>query len=260
MPSPSIDAPRFLLNVVIIGWQGFGEKAQHIAEGLAQAPDVLLRVIYSNAAEADETGPGEWIKVPNSHYFGLKFRRAVADFQGDALVIIQADAACDDWPQLLQRCRQAFAANAALGIWAPKIDYTPWTPERVDIRPDPSGSMTHVAHTDGIVTAFSSAVVRRLQALNYDDNNIGWGIDWIAICHCYTQGLQVMRDDGLLVLHPPSRGYDTRQATRQWLEFMGQMSAAEQSMFEILKRYTHEKKKGPLAKLKASIRRRLNRR
>jgi hypothetical protein len=70
----------------------------------------------------------------------------------------------------------------------------------------------------------------------------------------------VLREDELMVTHPPSRGYDTREATRQWLAFMTQRNGAEQSLFEILKRYTAEKKKGPFAKLQQSLAKRWARR
>ena len=241
------------LDVVIISWQGHGEKALHIARCLEGQPHLRLSVIYSNAGETAESGPGRWLQVPNSAYFGAKFAKALAEFDGGALVIIQADATSEDWPGLMARCHERFCNLPELGVWAPRVDYTPWLPQRVDIGPPRPDGLTAVAHTDGIVLAFSASVMQRLRQLDYRGNNIGWGIDWIAICHCYSQGLAVLREDGFTIGHPPSRGYDTREATRQWLAFMQQMPAAEQAMFEILKRYTAEPR-GFLAKMKRSLR------
>lgn len=260
-PAPGASSAPWALDVFIISWQDHGQKALHIAQriaerfpqGEAMADGVRLTVIYSNADEAPESGPGRWLQVPNADYFGAKFARALAEFDGRALLLIQADAGSDDWPGLIERCRQRFAQRAALALWAPRVSYTPWSPARVDIRPEPGAALTHVAHTDGIVLAYAASMVQRLRQLDYRGNNIGWGMDWIAICHAYSQGLEVLREDGLMVTHPRSRGYDTREATRQWLAFMAQMDGAEQSMFEILKRYTAEKKKGPLAKLQQSL-------
>ena len=43
------------------------------------------------------------------------------------------------------------------------------------------------------------------------------------------------------------------QATAQWLAFMQQMNEAEQAMFEILKRYTAEKRRGLWNRLMLSM-------
>jgi hypothetical protein len=267
-PATGAAADPWSLDVFIISWQDHGEKALHIAQRIAErfpqdeavACGVRLTVIYSNADERPEAGPGRWLQVPNADYFGAKFARALAEFSGHALLLIQADAGSDDWPGLVERCRRRFAQRVALALWAPRVSYTPWTSARVDIRPEPGEALTHVAHTDGIVLAYAGSTVQRLQQLDYRGNNIGWGMDWIAICHAYSRGLEVLREDELMVSHPRSRGYDTREATRQWLAFMTQMDGAEQSMFEILKRYTAEQKKGPFAKLHRSLAKRWARR
>ena len=240
-------------DVVVISWNGFGARARHIAQQLNGLPGVRLRVIYSNAAEAPESGAGSWLQVPNEHYFGAKFSAALPGFDNDVLMIVQADALCEDWRGMVQRCQLRFAQRPRLGLWAPRIAYTPWLPKRVDVRLLPGENLTEVAHTDAIVLAMSRQVVQRLRDLDYRENNIGWGIDWIAICYCYTRGLAVLREDGLAVAHPPSRGYDSRLATAQWLAFMRQMSEAEQSMFEILKRYTAEKRTSLWNKLMLSM-------
>jgi hypothetical protein len=254
LPAANVDGTAPAVDVVVVSWQGFGDASRRIAQTLAGLADVRLRVIYSNAAEAAESGAGEWIQVPNAHFFGSKFARALAEASADTLLLIQADAQCDDWPAVVARFRDCCRRRPRLGLWAPTISYTPWLPYRVDIRPLPGEAMTHVAQTDGIVLGMTAPVLRRLRALDYGPNNIGWGIDWIAICHAYTHGLEVLRDDHLLVRHPRSRGYDTREATRQWLGFMAQASDDEQSMFEILKRYTAERRSRPLDKLKRWMR------
>jgi hypothetical protein len=64
------------IHAAIISWDGYGDAARQIAG--AVAPCVTsLRVIYSNRAEAQETGPGDWIAVANTDFFGAKFHRAI---------------------------------------------------------------------------------------------------------------------------------------------------------------------------------------
>lgn len=259
MPSMPLDpsdrpAPRSpSLDIVIVSWEGHADRSRYIARQLDGLAGVRLRVVYSNRAEARETGPGLWQQVPDDCYFGRKFAAALHGFDSDVLMIVQADALCTDWPAVVTRCRQRFAERPQLGLWTPRVAYSPWLPERVDVCQASGQAVTNVAQTDAIVLAFSRATVQRLACLDYACNNIGWGIDWIAICHCYTQGLEVLREDGLQVVHPPSRGYDCREAVRQWRVFMQQLNAAEAAMFAILLRYTTERRRGLLARLRLAF-------
>jgi hypothetical protein len=244
------------VDVVIISWQGMSESSRRIAARVDGMPGVRLRIIYSNAAEAPEQGPGLWQQVSNAKYFGTKFAAALADFDRDVLLLVQADALFTDWPLVVARCQTRFAQRPLLGMWAPRIDYTPWTPERVDVRTLDDQGLTAVAQTDGVVLAFSASTIQRMRSLDYDCNNLGWGIDWIAICHCYVSGLEVLREDGLTIAHPPSRGYAYREAVVQWRIFMRQLNDEEQAMFQILLRFTAERRRGWVGKLLSSLEKR----
>ncbi len=233
--------PGPTVEVVIISWQGMRESSLRIAAQLDGLPGVRLRTLYSNVAEAPETGPGQWQQVPNDHYFGKKFAAALAGFDSDVLLIVQADALSTDWRLVATRCQARFAQRPRLGLWTPRIDYTPWTPERVDIRPLDGQGLTAVSQTDGIVLAFSASAIERLRRLDYSRNNFGWGIDWVAVCHCYVNDLEVLREDALAIAHSPSSGYAREEAGEQGRIFMQQMSDREQTMFKILKRFAAER-------------------
>jgi hypothetical protein len=238
LTSVTATAPR--LDVVVISWQGQHENAAHVARVLSASTSLRVVVIYSNAAETPEYGAGEWIQVPNAHFFGWKFRRALDCVQGDSrgLVIIQADARAADWMALLSRCVERVDNMPNLGLWTPHVAYTPWLPKRVDIGPVAGTDLMHVARTDGIVLAMARPVVERLRQLDYDANNLGWGIDCIAIAYCFTHGLLVVRDDGGHVHHPRSRGYDQRVALVQWRQFLQQMTESEKCINAFICRFT----------------------
>jgi len=256
MSASSLESRVPTVEVVVISWQGMGDSSRRIAAQLDGMPNVSLRIIYSNAAEAPEDGPGLWQQVSNTKYFGLKFAAALADCVSDVLLIIQADALFADWSEIVERCQARFGQRPLLGLWAPRIDYTPWTPERVDVRLMDDQGLTAVAQTDGVVLAFSTAAMNRLRELDYGCNNLGWGIDWIAICHCYVHGLEVLREDDQTVIHPPSRGYGWRDAVLQCRNFMRQMNDQEHAMFQVLLRYTAERHRGVIGKLLTSLARR----
>ena len=232
------------LDVVIISWQGQHENAAHIAQALSAAPDLRVVVIYSNAAETPETGAGEWIQVPNAFFFGWKFRRALdcVREQAPAMVIVQADARASDWAGLLARCIERFEEMPDLGLWTPRISYTPWTPRRVDIAPIAGTDLMHVAQTDGIVLGLARPVVARLRQLDYGANNLGWGIDSVAIAFSFAHGLMVVRDDSGQVQHPECRGYDRRLALQQWQQFLLQMTEAEKCIHAFICRFTEDRR------------------
>ena len=94
------------LDIVVVSWQGHAERSRHIARQIAGLPGVRLRVIYSNAEGERENGPGTWQQVPDDHFFGRKFAAALRDFDGDVLLLVQADALCTDWPAIVARCRR----------------------------------------------------------------------------------------------------------------------------------------------------------
>ena len=251
------------LDVVIISWQGQYENAAHIAHALSEAPHLRVVVIYSNAQEAPETGAGEWVQVPNAHFFGWKFRRALECIREDspAAVIVQADARTADWAGLLTRCIERFEGIPNLGLWTPRISYTPWSPQRVDIAPIEGTDLTHVAQTDGIVLGLARPVVERLRQLDYGANNLGWGIDSVAVAFSFAHGLMVVRDDSGRVHHPKCRGYDQRLALQQWHLFLLQMTEAEKCIYAFICRFTEDKRptlrqrfKGFRRKLRARLR------
>ena len=250
------------LDVVIISWQGQYENAAHIANALSEDPELRVLVIYSNAAEAPETGAGEWIQVPNAYFFGWKFRRALDCVRdgAPAMIIIQADARAADWAGLLARCSERFKAMPSLGLWTPRISYTPWSPQRVDIAPIAGTDLMHVAQTDGIVLGLARPVVERLRRLDYGANNLGWGIDSVAIAFSFSHGLMVVRDDSSQVQHPKCRGYDRRLALAQWQQFLLQMTEAEKCIYAFMCRFTEDKRptlrqrfKGLRRKLRARL-------
>lgn len=248
------------IHVFIIGWEGKLERARAIATALAgMAPRVT--VVYSNAAEMDVDGPGEWVRVPNTDFFGRKFRRCLDLFEGDIFLLIHADTDFSDWPALVQRCKDSFAAIPEMGVWAPDFTNTHWTTPKVTILPvDRLAGLVSVAQTDGIVFAMPKPVIARLRRLDYDDNNMGWGIDFAAIAYARTTGMLVCRDMTLTVGHEQSRGYRGAAAAEQMRQFYTQLSDAERDQVHLLGSYiTWQGRElaGLRARLVGSIRHRL---
>lgn len=214
------------LTVGIVSWDGMHDAAAAIAEAIPAGAENLV-VIYSNAAGVAETGAGTWVETPQAHYFGRKFRallRAVPP--GHALLLIQADATSADWGRLVTRYKEVCASRPDVGVWSPVIDNSAFPNGLVTSGPQ-LGGLIEVNQTDAIVLGLHPKVLDRLGRLEFEQNNLGWGIDWAAIGFCKAQGLPVVRDLTESIHHPRSRGYDSTQATEQMNEFLKQLSADE---------------------------------
>jgi len=60
-------------------------------------------------------------------------------------------------------------------------------------------------------------------------NNLGWGIEWAAIAHAYTEGRRAYRDQTLRVHHPQGSGYNHHEARVQQRSYLAQLSDEEQA-------------------------------
>ncbi|QUJ76040.1 hypothetical protein KDD17_14070 [Sulfitobacter albidus] len=223
------------LHVVIISWDGYHDRARAIADALVGEVDALS-VVTSNARGTAEDGPGEWVLVPQSWYFGRKFRAALDLVADDTVMLqIQADTHSDDWPAVARACARAFAERPDIGLWIPDITWTPWPVDVVSEGEIPGTPLLRVAQTDGIVWALHPDLLPSLRALDYEGNNLGWGIDWVALHEAAQQGRIAVRDLSCPVHHPQSRGYDNAEAAQHMKNFLGQLPGPAQR--EIMDRY-----------------------
>ena len=215
------------ITAVVVSWQGMHQRALAIVSALADAVDRVL-VIYSNAQDTDETGPGQWTRVPDSDFFGHKFDVALRALDPEEpMLLIQADAGCDDWAGLARRARHALSPEQGIGVWSPHIDNTSYPFALAADRGTADDPLIDVLQTDGIVIALGPAILQRLRDFDFASNNLGWGIDWAAICAAATQGLRVVVDVSVEVTHPQSRGYDSNEANRQMETFLRQLDEGE---------------------------------
>ena len=217
------------VHAVIIGWEGKNDRARAIA-ALLEPVVSKLTVVYSNAAETDLTGPGDWLRVPNADFFGRKFHRAIEVFDGDIFLLVHADTDYADWPALVQRCTHCFTTLPQLGVWSPDFTYTFWGTQDVANLPLPVDGLVSATQTDAIVLALAAPVVERLQRLDCGANNLGWGVDQAAAAFARTTGRLVARDQTILVHHDMSRGYMSDEAGEQMWAYLAQLTLAEREM------------------------------
>lgn len=215
------------IHALIFCWPGKVDNARHIAQQVREHVD-RVTVIDASQSGGERSERFEWRDVDPGFYYGSKFREALNAFDGDVMLQIQADATHDDWPTLVAACRQAFAAQPALGIWSPDVWFTLFPTDRVALFQIDDSPLTVVAQSDCIVWALARPVIERMGRYDYSDNNLGWGIDWAAISYCFANKLLVTRDRSCRIAHPASRGYDSETAMKLMAGFIAQMTPDEQ--------------------------------
>lgn len=223
------------IDAFIISWTGKEENARKIAAEVVDKVDRLF-VIYSNATNTPTDGAGEWVQVPDAWFYGKKFEACLQRFSGDLMLQIQADASCDDWGRLIERCRTYFRERERLAVWAPEVDFTPWPLSRTTII-DAAPHLHRVTQTDGIVWVLSQNVCQRLRQFDYDSNHFGWGMDWAAICYAYANGYEVLVDSSIKIDHPKTRGYEGNSAREQMHLFLSAMTLEERMFFNLFDRF-----------------------
>lgn len=221
--------------VGIISWQGMNARAKATAEALCGA-GLAVTVVYSSDSEADETGAGHWVRVPQEQFFGAKFDVLLDHIAADeTLLLVQADAECDDWPALAARFTDVLTRIPGLGLLTPEIENTPYPLNVTGVGQYDESGLFEVLHTDAIVLVIAPAIVERLRGLDFSLNNLGWGIDWTALCHARAQGMLALCDRAIKVRHPEGRGYDWLQAESQMREFVTQMTDTERDHYETIR-------------------------
>ena len=229
---------KISIHVGIVSWEGRHTAASRIASELVDHADNLT-VVYSNSADEIEDGKGEWIQVDNAKFFGPKFKTLVERVSEDVFLLIQSDAEIDDWVDVLESCRQAFSEPNNIGYWGPEVHVTPFPPEIVMLS-EGSDNTIDCVNVDAIVCAMSREVYEQLRAYPFENNNLGWGVGLTASAAAMVAGSRVVMDRGVLVSHPPSRGYDGSNAKKQQDRMLLEIPAANQALVRLIQAYCHK--------------------
>lgn len=226
------------INIYIISWTGFHESATLIYDEISNNSNIKnLKIIYSDSNpfyRLDDSYRS--ILVENEKYWGGKFEVLMNDnLENIDTMVIQADAKSESWNDLVNRFHEVFLKYSSVGVWTPKINFTTWHKERVFVSPTSDPKISVVAQTDGIVFGFRGFLLERLRAMDFSENNIGWGIDWVLIISSIKANLVSVMDEHCYVHHKKGSGYDHSLALQQMNKFLSQLSINEKFIFNLLK-------------------------
>lgn len=198
------------IEAVIFNWRGHEARAAALERQLGES----CRVRIVNSEEPAEARHPHWEHIGESAYFAAQWQQALARFDGDVLLHVQADAASPHFASIVARCRDAMQ-RLDCGVYAPNVDYTPWTYRRALLtRVDED--LYEVPQTDCTCWAISREVLERAPRPDVARNVYGWGIDFLVIATARALGRRVLRDYRHTIDHVwNGAGYDTVAADRQ---------------------------------------------
>jgi hypothetical protein len=223
------------MHVFVISWKDQHQNAVKIVAALLPVVESLTLVYSDPNPKLRFKLPCQVIQRPDHLFWGDKFTACLEQFHDDIMLIIQADASCDNWAGLVTSCKNLMHTNPQVGLWAPQIEWSPYDVSITQVAAVPDSTLRMVVQTDGIVLGMSRQVVNRLKQADLSYNTYGWGIDQLATAFAYANNMMAVVDTAIKVQHPKSRGYPEDEAGLQWQQFMSkEMTAQEKILHKLL--------------------------
>lgn len=223
------------IQITVLCWDKVIDNVMEIARSIENL-DCIKTVIYATDRSMPVGISVDWVRVPNEFYYAEQFREALEYATEDILLVVVGDISYRDWTEVVATCVRRFEDHERVGVWGATDPTSLWERPGVHIASLAEG-LDVVAQTDCSVWAMSRDVYQRLRTADFSQNKYGWGIDWLAIVHAYSQGQLAVRDRTIVVHHPAGTGYNEKAARRQMLDFLSQMSPLESIHYNILTKY-----------------------
>lgn len=223
------------IHTFIISWIGNHKNAVTIAKDVASSSD-FVTVVYSDPdTSMDDTFfPCPSIRRSADLFCTDKLLTCFESFNSDIFLLIYADCQCDDWTNIPRKCRSCFEQFPSVGIWAPLIEFTPFTLDRTTINTIPDTHFNIVSQTDFIVIGLTRNIIKRTKEFDLKNNLYGWGIDKMWNYYSYSIGNISVVDRSIFVYHPRGSSYPHETAMEEMNHFLTQLSQKEKTQAVVL--------------------------
>ena len=221
------EVKKYKPKIFIISWKNQHKNAIQIAQALTKY-SIDVFVVYSDPdPDFQLDGPFTCLRRSNEGFWGDKFYACLTNVDDVPLLIIHADCVCSSWSNLYESFVSRLNEYPAIGVWAPKIEGTPYSLDVVKIAKIPDQPLHFVMQTDAIVFGLAPRIVQRMRRAKYESNLYGWGIDRLFCAAAFVRQLWVVVDESCNVFHPRGRGYEKQQAQDGMNSFYHQFDTAE---------------------------------
>lgn len=202
------------IQAFVFNWVGHESRAAALERALAP----LVEVAVINSEELLAEPHPDWLHLGESAYFSAQWNQALASFDADIFFHIQADASCQDFPDLFARARDLFGRYET-GILEPHVDHTDFVFDQRRLRCLEPG-LFEVPMTDCTCWFIKGSLLRTMPPVDLSLNRFGWGICGAMAALCSLQGKLCLRDYTRTVIHPKGRGYPDAPAGTERIAYL----------------------------------------
>jgi hypothetical protein len=178
----------------------------------------------------------------NAHY-GEQFLAAAKLFKSDIFLQIQGDITIEGHINLNRHLISTFN-NQEIGIWTPRINFTSWVDQIVELEYDfkdhanSRNRLTNqsivILNSDCTFWALRSSLIKEYLSTPLTFSKYGWGIDITLSSLSYLNQLLVIKDRSVNVKHPRNTGYTKEAALNEWLEIRTSVSPRVKPMLWLI--------------------------
>lgn len=212
------------IEVFIINY-GHLDKAVTLVE---QLQSCLVEVtILSAECATDDCGKPSNVKIvrrPSTDFYSALWNEVVSRSKAPIVGIITGDVEVPDVQFLIQRAAKFFAQHGeSAWIYAPDVDYTHFRYRRQALGLY-SNSCYTVPTTDSTCWFLRRECLQAIGRVDTSINKFGYGLDILASLYAKERGKLCVRDFGVEVIHPESKGYsdkDAQQQEKAWVKSLG---------------------------------------
>jgi len=198
------------IQTFIFNWRN---QYEHTVKKIEQLKIIGKTPIVINSD--DEYKKADWHNIGEESYLTAQTLKAIELFDSDVMFIILADVSYDNWLPIYESAEKYFK-KYKLGIYAPNVDYTWYTSDRVDLDPFSTSSkkIKVVADTDCLCWMIHKDIINEAKKRNIDFSpyKMGWSFDVVYSALSHMMKRPVLRDYNFTVKHPQGTNYDKGQA------------------------------------------------
>lgn len=161
---------------------------------------------------------------PSTDFYSALWNEVIASSTAEIVGVITGDVEVPDVQLLIQRAAEFFTRHGENAwIYAPDVGYTHFRYRRQSLRLIANGCY-EVPTTDSTCWFLRRECLQAIGRVDTSINKFGYGLDILASLHAKERGKLCVRDFGVEIIHPKSKGYSDQEAQEQeraWVKSLG---------------------------------------
>ncbi len=212
------------IEVFILNY-GHLDKAVQL---MHQLQSCLVNVtILSAECATDDCGKhnsSSIVRRPGTDFYSALWNEVVKRSDAAIVGLVTGDVEIPDVQLLIQRAVDVFTQNSEQAwIYAPDVCYTHFRYRREALKLV-SNSCYEVPTTDSTCWFLRRECLQAIGRVDTSINKFGYGLDILASLYAKERGKLCVRDFGVEIIHPKSKGYSDKEAQEQeraWVKSLG---------------------------------------